>query len=75
MTRCCRNLPAELPAYKSTVTEFFRRTRAQDVYVDYDMPGPASLAWTAHPGQDGTFWIRNTRFQSVAHFNPQTGTR
>jgi hypothetical protein len=48
--------PAELPAYKSTVTEFSDEA-LKIVYVDYDMPGPDRSPWTAHPDKDGTFWI------------------
>jgi len=65
--------PAELPAYKSTVTEF-SDDALKIVYVDYDMPGPDRSPWTAHPDKDGTFWIPQYGASNrVAHFNPQTG--
>jgi len=65
--------PAELPAYKSTLTEF-SDDALKIVYVDYDMPGPDRSPWTAHPDKDGTFWIPQYGASNrVAHFNPQTG--
>ena len=60
--------PAELPAYKSTVTEF-SDDALKIVYVDYDMPGPDRSPWTAHPDKDGTFWIPQYGASNrVAHF-------
>jgi virginiamycin B lyase len=65
--------PAELPNYKSTVTEFPDEA-LKIVYVDYEMPGPDRFPWTAHPDKDGTFWIPQYGSSNrIAHFNPATG--
>jgi virginiamycin B lyase len=50
--------PADMPAYAATVQKY---TSDADkiVYVEYDMPGPSRMPFSAAPDKDGYFWIPN----------------
>ena len=41
--------PADLPQYQSEVRPFSDEA-LKIVYVEYDMPGPNRMPWSAHPG-------------------------
>ena len=78
-TRCsaripsCRNRP---PTCRSTRTSCARSSdeALKIVYVEYDMPGPNRMPWSAHPDKDGTFWIPYYgRANKIGHLNPMTG--
>jgi virginiamycin B lyase len=65
--------PTEMPHYKDTLTQFSDEA-LKIVYVDFEMPGPDRFPWTAHPDQEGNFWIPNYGSSNrVAHLNPKTG--
>ncbi len=65
--------PAEMPAYKSTV-----RTYTSDAmnihYVEYDMPGPSRMPFSAAPAKDGSIWIPNFGVANkITRLDPNTG--
>ena len=44
------------------------------VYVEYEMPGPDRMPWSAHPAKDGNFWIPYYgRANKIARLDPDTG--
>ena len=52
--------PAEMPGYKDTVRPF--SSEAMNIaYVEYDMPGPSRMPFSAAPDKDGHFWIPEFR--------------
>jgi len=48
--------PADMPAYKSLVRNFSDEAM-KIVYVEYDLPGPNRMPWSAVQDKDGSFWI------------------
>jgi virginiamycin B lyase len=65
--------PMELPAYHDTLAKFDDEA-LKIVYVDFEMPGPNRFPWTAHPDQDGNFWIPQYGVSNrIARFNPASG--
>jgi virginiamycin B lyase len=65
--------PAELPFYKDTVRPFSDEAM-KIVYVEYELPGPDRMPWSALPTKDGSFWIPYYgRANKIARLNPQTG--
>jgi hypothetical protein len=48
--------PADLPQYQDTVHKFSDEA-LKIVYVEYEMPGPNRMPWSAYPDKDGKFWI------------------
>ena len=49
---------ADAPGYKDTVRSF--TSEAMNIaYVEYDMPGPSRMPFSAAPAQDGSVWIPN----------------
>ena len=65
--------PADLPSYNDTVTKFSDEA-LKIVYVDFEMPGPNRFPWTAHPDNDGNFWIPQYGVSNrIARFNPASG--
>ena len=66
--------PADLPEYKDTVRPF-ADAALNIVYVEYEMPGPNRMPWSAHPAADGTFWIPYYgKANKIGHLDPATGT-
>ena len=52
--------PADMPEYKDTVRPF--SSDAMNIeYVEYDMPGPSMMPFSAAPGKDGYLWIPDFR--------------
>jgi virginiamycin B lyase len=49
---------SDMPAYKDTVRTF-SSDAMNIVYVEYDMPGPGRMPFSAAPDKDGNFWIPN----------------
>jgi len=65
--------PAELPEYKDTLRPFSDEGM-KIVYVEYELPGPDRMPWSAHPTKDGSFWIPYYgRANKIARLNPDTG--
>jgi cytochrome c5 len=65
--------PADMPNYKDTVRPF-SDAAMKIVYIEYDLPGPDRMPWSAHPDKDGTFWIPYYgRANKIANLNPDTG--
>jgi virginiamycin B lyase len=64
--------PTELPAYKETVRPFF--SEAMNIaYVEYDMPGPSRMPFSAAPAKDGSVWIPNFGIgNKITRLNPKT---
>jgi virginiamycin B lyase len=65
--------PADLPQYQSEVRPF-SDDAMKIVYVEYDLPGPNRMPWSAHPDKDGTFWIPYYgRANRIGHLDPVSG--
>ena len=65
--------PAEMPAYAGTVRPF-SSAAMNIVYVEYDMPGPSRMPFSATPDKNGNLWIPNHgSANSVTRLNPKTG--
>ena len=48
--------PADLPEYKDLVRNF-DDDAMNIVYVEYDLPGPNRMPWSAAPDKDGIVWM------------------
>ena len=64
--------PAELPGYAATVHRFSDEAM-KIVFVEYDMPGPDRMPWSAVPYKDGNVWIPDWAANRIARLNPKTG--
>jgi virginiamycin B lyase len=65
--------PADMPEYKSTVTQF-SSDAMNIVYVEYEMPGPSRMPFSAAPDKDGNLWIPNFGVaDKITRLNPNTG--
>ena len=65
--------PADLPAYKETVRPFAREAM-KIAYVEYDMPGPSRMPFSAAPAKDGSIWIPNFGIgNKISRLDPKTG--
>jgi len=65
--------PADLPEYKDTVHHFSDEA-LKIVYVEYEMPGPNRMPWSAYPDKDGHFWIPYYgRANRIGRLDPATG--
>ena len=65
--------PADMPEYKSTVTQF-SNDAMNIVYVEYEMPGPSRMPFSAAPDKDGNLWIPNFGVaDKITRLNPNTG--
>ena len=67
----CRSLPADMPGYKDTL-----RPVSDDglkiSYVEYDMPGPNRMPFSAAPDKDGKLWIPDMgSVNSIGRLDPQ----
>ncbi len=47
---------ADMPGYKDTVRSFSSQAM-NIVYVEYDLPGPNRMPWSAAPDKEGNFWL------------------
>ncbi|HEV2521105.1 MAG TPA: carboxypeptidase regulatory-like domain-containing protein [Candidatus Acidoferrales bacterium] len=65
--------PAELPGYKATlrpVSDEALKIR----YVEYDMPGPNRMPFSAAPDKDGKLWIPDMgSANTLGYLDPNTG--
>src|ERR1700685_3585404 len=48
--------PAEMPKYKDLVRSF-DEDAMKIVYVEYELPGPSRMPWSAFPDKDGNYWM------------------
>ena len=48
--------PADMPDYQKTVRPFSSEAM-NIVYVEYDMPAPSRMPFSAAPDKDGYLWI------------------
>jgi len=65
--------PADMPEYKDTVRPF-SSDAMNIVYVEYDMPGPSRMPFSAAPDKDGNLWIPNFGVANkITRLNPKTG--
>jgi hypothetical protein len=64
--------PTEMPGYKETVRPF--SSEAMNIaYVEYDMPGPSRMPFSAAPAKDGSVWIPNFGIgNKITRLNPKT---
>jgi virginiamycin B lyase len=64
--------PTELPGYKETVRPFSSEA-SSIAYVEYDMPGPSRMPFSAAPAKDGSVWIPNFGIgNKITRLNPKT---
>ncbi|MBZ5659892.1 MAG: carboxypeptidase regulatory-like domain-containing protein [Acidobacteriia bacterium] len=65
--------PADLPEYKNTARKF-TGDALNIVYVEYEMPGPSRMPFSAAPGKDGYLWIPNFGIANkISRLDPKTG--
>ena len=65
--------PADMPGYKDTVRHFGDDS-LNIVYVEYDMPGPSRMPFSAAPDKDGYLWIPNfSPANKITRLDPKTG--
>jgi virginiamycin B lyase len=65
--------PTAIPEYKD-VTMAFSNEAMKIVYVEYELPGPNRMPWSAAPDKDGNFWIPcYGTANKIAKLNPKTG--
>ena len=48
--------PADMPRYKDLVRSF-GDDAMKIVYVEYELPGPNRMPWSAFPDKDGNYWM------------------
>ncbi len=65
--------PADLPQYKETLRPF--TSDAMNIaYVEYDMPGPSRMPFSAAPAKDGYIWIPDFGIANkISRLDPKTG--
>jgi len=65
--------PAELPGYKETLRPFSDEAMKIS-YVEYDMPGPNRMPFSAAPDKDGKIWIPDFGSGNrIGRLDPNTG--
>ena len=65
--------PADMPGYKDTVRPFSSDS-LNIVYVEYDMPGPSRMPFSAAPDKNGYLWIPNFGVANkITRLDPKTG--
>ena len=64
--------PADVPEYKETLRPF--KSEAMNiVYVEYELPGPNRMPWSAAPDKDGNLWIPYYgAANKIGRLNPKT---
>lgn len=64
---------ADMPGYKDTVPTF-SSDAMNIVYVEYEMPGPSRMPFSAAPDKNGNFWIPNFgSANKITRLDAQTG--
>jgi len=65
--------PADMPEYKETLRTS-AATATNITYVEYDMPGPSRMPFSAAPAKDGSVWIPNFGVANkITRLDPDTG--
>ncbi len=65
--------PTDMPGYNDTVRPFSDEA-LNIVYVEYEMPGPNRMPFSAAPDKDGNLWIPYYGpANQIARLNPKTG--
>jgi virginiamycin B lyase len=65
--------PTEMPLYKEVARGAFKDEAMKIVYVEYDLPGPNRMPWSAAPDKDGNFWMPYYgRANMIGRLNPRT---
>jgi virginiamycin B lyase len=65
--------PAEMPGYQETVRKFSSEAM-KIVYVEYEMPGPSRMPFSAAPDKNGYLWIPNFGVANkISRLDPKTG--
>ena len=65
--------PDTLPKF-ADVKQSFGPEAQNIVYVEYDMPGPNRMSWSAFPAKDGKYWIPYYGDANmIARLDPTTG--
>jgi virginiamycin B lyase len=65
--------PADMANYKDTVRPFTSDSM-KIAYVEYDMPGPSRMPFSAAPAKDGSVWIPNFGIANkISRLDPKTG--
>ncbi len=65
--------PVDMPGYKATVRPF-SSDALNIVYVEYDMPGPSRMPFSAAPDKNGFLWIPNFgNANKITRLDPKTG--
>jgi virginiamycin B lyase len=65
--------PADMPEYQKTVRRFSSEAM-NIVYVEYDMPGPSRMPFSAAPDKNGYMWIPNFGVANkITRLDPTTG--
>jgi virginiamycin B lyase len=65
--------PADMPEYKDTLRS--SDPKASNIeFVEYDMPGPSRMPFSAAPAKDGSVWIPNFGVgNKITKLDPTTG--
>ncbi|MBZ5642161.1 MAG: carboxypeptidase regulatory-like domain-containing protein [Acidobacteriia bacterium] len=65
--------PTDMPGYKATMRPVSDEG-LKITYVEYDMPGPNRMPFSAAPDKDGNLWIPDMGSENhVGRLNPNTG--
>jgi len=65
--------PTENPKYKETVRSFGDEAM-KIVYVEYELPGPNRMPWSAFPDKNGNYWMPYYgRANKIGRLDPRTG--
>lgn len=65
--------PADMPAYAKTVRPFASEAM-NIVYVEYDMPAPSRMPFSAAPDKNGFLWIPDFGLANkITRLDPKTG--
>jgi len=65
--------PAEMPAYAKTLRPFSSEAM-NIVYVEYDMPAPSRMPFSAAPDKNGLLWIPDFGLANkITRLDPKTG--
>ena len=65
--------PADLPKYKDVVRSYVDDAM-KIVYVEYEMPGPNRMPWSAFPDKNGNYWMPYYgKADMIGRLDPKTG--
>ena len=65
--------PEDMPKYKDTLRPYTSDSM-NIVYVEYNMPGPSRMPFSAAPDKDGYLWIPNFGVANkISRLDPKTG--